>query len=66
MIQLALNAKISDTIKVTSFFVNYDKKFNLFEEEQKHLLAQLVIERITTLKKIHDNILKMQKKSIKY
>jgi len=66
MTQLALNAKILNIIKVTLFFVNYDKKFNLFEEEQKHLLAQLVIERITTLKKIHDNILKMQKKSIKY
>jgi hypothetical protein len=66
MTQLALNAKILDITKITLFFVNYDKKLNLFEEERKHLLAQLVIERIATLKKIHDNILKMQKKSIRY
>ncbi len=30
------------------------------------MLAQLVIERVATLKKIYNNILKMQKKSIKY
>jgi len=59
MTQLTLNAKISNTIKVTSFFVNYNKEFNLFEKEQKHLLAQLVIERVATLKKIYDNISKM-------
>ncbi len=66
MAQLALNAKISNTTKVTLFFANYDKELNLFKKEQKHLLAQLVIERITTLKTIHDNISKMQKKLIKY
>jgi len=66
MTQLTLNAKVLNITKVTSFFVNYNKKFNLFKEEQKHLLAQLVIKRIATLKKIHDNILKMQKKSTKY
>jgi hypothetical protein len=59
MTQLTLNAKISNIIKVTSFFVNYNKEFNLFEKEQKHLLAQLVIERVATLKKIYDNISKM-------
>jgi len=66
MTQLTLNAKVLNITKVTSFFVNYNKEFNLFKEEQKHLLAQLVIKRIATLKKIHDNILKMQKKSTKY
>jgi len=66
MTQLALNAKISNIIKMTSFFVNYNKESNLFEEERKHLLAQLAIERVATLKKIHDNILIMQEKSIKY
>jgi hypothetical protein len=39
MAQLALNAKILDITKVTLFFVNYDKKLNLFEEERKHLLT---------------------------
>jgi hypothetical protein len=59
MTQLALNAKISNIIKITLFFVNYNKKLNLFKEKRKHLLAQLVIKRVATLKKIHDNISKM-------
>ncbi len=66
MTQLALNAKVLNITRVTLFFVNYDKEFNLFKKEQKHLLAQLVIERIATLKKIYDNISKMQERLIKY
>ena len=66
MTQLALNAKISNITKITLFFVNYDKEPNLFEEERRHLLAQLVIEKIATLKRVHDNILKMQERSTKY
>ncbi len=66
MTQLTLNAKISNITKIILFFVNYNKKLNLFREERKHLLTQLVIKRVATLKKIHDNILKMQKKLIKY
>jgi hypothetical protein len=66
MAQLTLNAKISDITKVTSFFVNFGKKSNLFDQEKKHLTAQLAIKRIATLKKIHDNITSMQIKSAKY
>ncbi len=66
MTQLALNTKISNIIKITLFFVNYNKKLNLFKKKRTHLFAQLVIERIATLKKIHNNILKMQEKLIKY
>ncbi len=66
MTQLALNAKISNITKITLFFANYNKESNLFEKERTHLLAQLVIKRVTTLKKIYDNILRMQKKLIKY
>jgi len=33
MAQLALNAKVSNTTKVTPFFANYGKEPNLFEEE---------------------------------
>jgi len=66
MTQLTLNAKILNITKIILFFVNYNKKLNLFREERKHLLTQLVIKRVTTLKKIHDNILKMQEKLIKY
>ncbi len=66
MAQLTLNAKISNIIKITLFFVNYNKKLNLFKKERTHLFAQLAIKRITTLKKIHNNISKMQKRLIKY
>jgi hypothetical protein len=66
MTQLALNAKILDTTKVTPFFANFGKKSNLFGRKRNHLTAQSVIKRITTLKKIHDNITSMQIKSAKY
>ena len=66
MTQLTLNAKILNITKITLFFANYSKKLNLFKKKRTHLLAQLVIKRIATLKKIHDNILKMQEKLIKY
>jgi hypothetical protein len=66
MAQLALNAKISDTTKVTPFFANFGKESNLFDQKRKHLAAQLVIERVATLKKIHDNIASIQIRSAKY
>jgi hypothetical protein len=66
MAQLTLNAKVSNTTKVTSFFANYNKEPNLFEEKRTHLLAQATIERVETLKRVHDNISKMQKRSTKY
>jgi len=66
MIQLALNAKVLNIIKITSFFANHNKESNLFKEERTHLLAQLVIKRVATLKKIHDNISRMQERLIKY
>ena len=66
MAQLALNAKVSDTTKVTSFFANFGKKSNLFDQERKHLTAQSTIERVATLKKVHNNITSMQIRSAKY
>jgi hypothetical protein len=66
MTQLALNAKVLDITKITSFFVNFDKESNLFDQERRHLTAQLIIERVATLKKIHDNITSMQIRSAKY
>jgi len=66
MTQLALNTKISNITKITSFFANYSKESNLFKKERTHLFAQLIIERVTILKKVHNNILKMQVRSIKY
>jgi hypothetical protein len=66
MTQLALNAKILDTTKITPFFANFNKESNLFDQERRHLAAQSAIERVATLKKIHDNITSMQIRSIKY
>jgi len=66
MTQLALNAKVSNITKVILFFANYGKELNLFEEERTHLLAQSAIARVETLKKVHDNISKMQERSTKY
>jgi len=66
MAQLTLNAKVLDITKTTPFFVNFDKKSNLFDQERRHLATQLIIERIATLKKVHDNITAMQIKSAKY
>ncbi len=66
MTQLALNAKISNITKIILFFANYNKKLNLFRKERTHLLAQSIIKRVETLRKVHDNISKMQERSIKY
>ncbi len=66
MTQLTLNAKILDITKMTPFFANFKKKSNLFNQERKHLAAQSAIERIATLKKIHDNISLMQTRSTRY
>jgi predicted lactoylglutathione lyase len=66
MAQLTLNAKVLDITKMTSFFANFGKKSNLFDQERKHLAAQSAIERVATLKKIHDNITSMQIRSAKY
>jgi len=53
---------ILNIIKITLFFVNYNKKLNFFEKKRTYLFAQLVIKKVITLKKIYDNISKMQKK----
>ncbi len=63
---MTFNTKISNTTKITLFFVNYSKKLNLFEKKRTHLFAQSAIEKIATLKKIYNNISKIQEKSVKY
>jgi len=55
-----------DTTKITLFFVNYNKKSNFFEKERTHLSAQLAIEKVVILKKIYNNISRMQEKLVKY
>ena len=66
MTQLTINAKISNTTKMSSFFANFEKKFNLFEFELSNKSTQSTIQKIKTFKRIHDNIFKMQKKSTIY
>ncbi len=66
IVQLTFNTKISDTTKITLFFVNYSKKLNFFEKKRTHLFAQSAIEKIAILKKIYNNISKIQEKSVKY
>ncbi len=66
IIQLVFNAKISDITKITLFFANYSKKSNLFEKERTYLFVQSAIERVAILKKIHNNILRMQERSARY
>ena len=45
-----------------SFFANFEKNFNLFEFELSNKSTQLIIQKIKTLKKVHENIVKIQKK----
>ena len=66
MTQLTLNFKQSETTKITSFFANFGKDLNLFELSRENKSAQSVIERVNTLKKIHQNITAMQDTSAKY
>ena len=66
MTQIAMNNKISDTTKISFYFINFERESNLFEQEQQHVSADLIINRIKRLKNIRNNIQKMQLKSEKY
>ena len=52
MTQLTLNARVSNTTKISSFFANFEKDFNLFELKLSNKSAQAVIKKINTLKKV--------------
>ena len=66
MIQIAINNRVSNTTKILSYFVNFDKKSNLFEQELQRVSANLIMNRVKRFKNIKDNIQKMQFKSEKY
>ena len=66
MTQLTLSNKTSNTTKTTLFFVNYKRKFNLFDYEKSLMLMNATKKRAKLLKKIHDNIIRMQNKSSTY
>ena len=62
MTQLTFNFKISNTTKKTSFFANFEKKFNLFKRKLSHVLTQSAIEKTKIFKTIHNNFVQMQQK----
>ena len=66
MTQIAMNNKISNIIKISSYFVNHERESNLFERKLKHISANSVINRVKRLKNIKENIQKMHFKSKKY
>ena len=66
MTQIAMNSRVSNTTKISSYFVNFGKKSNLFKQELDHVSADLIMNRVKRLKDIRDNIQKMQLKFKKY
>ena len=66
MAQLALNSKQLETIKTISFFANFEKESNLFERSINVKATQSIMNRVSTLQKVHENILRMQATSTKY
>ena len=66
MTQIAMNSKASNTTKIFSYFINFEKESNLFEQELQHISTNLIMNRVKKFKKIKDNIQKMQFKSSTY
>ena len=66
MTQIAMNSKVLNTTKVSSYFVNYERESNLFEKELKHVSADSIMNRVKRFKDIRENIQKMHLKSEKY
>ena len=66
MTQLALNVKVSNIIKTTSFFVNFEKKSNLFERPKNQISIEATLTTKNKIKIIQNNIFKMQEKSTTY
>ena len=66
MAQLVLNAKVSKTTKTTSHFANFEKELNLFEKSRNQVSIEFALKKESKIKKIQDNIFKMQKKSTIY
>ena len=63
---MTFNTRVSNITKISSFFTNFEKNFNLFESKLSNKLTQTIIEKINTLKTVQKNIVNMQKKSIIY
>ena len=61
-----MNSRVLNTTKILSYFANFDKKLNLFEQELKHVATNLIMNRVKRLKNIKNNIQKMQLRFEKY
>ena len=66
MTQLILNAKVSNTTKMTSFFANFEKESNLFGRPRNQVSIEATIVKGDKIKAIQNNIFKMQKSSTTY
>ena len=66
MTQLTLNVKISNITKVTSFFANFERELNLFEKSRNQISIEATILRGDAIKRIQNNIFKMQTSSTTY
>ena len=66
MAQLTLNAKASNTTKITSFFANFGKESNLFGKPRNEISTKATITKGDTIKRIQENIRKMQGSSTTY
>ena len=66
MTQIAMNSKILNIIKISSYFANYERESNLFEKELNHVSTDSTMNRVKKLKDIRENIQKIHFKSEKY
>ena len=66
MTQLTLNAKTSNTTRVTPFFANFGREPNLFGTSRNQVSTKAAITKENTIKAIQKNILKMQRNSATY
>ena len=66
MTQIAMNSRVSNTTKVSSYFINFGRELNLFEQELQYVSTDLILNRIKRFKNIKSNIQKMQLKFERY
>ena len=66
MTQLTLNVKVSNITKETPFFANFERKSNFFEKLKNQILIEATIKKGNTIKRIQNNIFKMQRNSTTY
>ena len=59
MTQIMMNSRVSKTTKILSYFINYNKESNLFEQELHQVSADLIIDRVKKFKNIKNNIWKI-------